>query len=903
MKILLGIGYDERLPNKPIERIGTLVCGEKGLISALEFRAGKKTLEVSQAARTVAYLKALKAADNSSRFYSKSLAVDAMASAESLLGWRDWAMLHGWQNDIGSTNHGRMQDLAEVEHHFNKPGLSLGERIYALLPHLHLLSADITAFELHHIRASWPPLYQYLFNELEKTGIAILEAAVETEPQAEQGTDLGLLQHALCNEQKERISLKLDGSLKLFSTANTQLTAQYAVQAATDQTLIISKNLNHCLETAIGLQAGNHSGVGDMSGSRAPNQLLFLMLQSAWKTPSANALLQFLTLPAGRFKTLRNKIARSFRDLPGIHREKWEILIDEYITKLNTEQPGHDETSLRNAIHDWLPVSICLSDDNMPVSIAVAIADRVATYWRNLMVMSEQEQNKVIFSAAFASADAITEALREWPDNTIDKMQLNRLMSIALNIGNSRYCHERDVSKFDVVTTPEVIKLSAVTPENIIWLEPEVNSLNSAPPLSKEELSGIPLAPTLEQQTFFMQQALLRAATPLFAARKTLTLIATDLAPELLKLQLTALLGNNIWQPLEEAILSAHSLDIATEKLTRFSLPYAKRWTHIKSPISAPRATESYSSLATLALKPHEYVLKYAAQFYEGTIESLTTDSRLLGNLAHRLVEAWIHAHPWTGRPIASVEISDWLKKYLPLIIQQIALPLAQPGKQVERMRFEEKMLASLDALFKAMVAANIRTVHPERNFTYVDSICQLTSEIDLFCELDDGRFAIIDMKWGSYEKYRGELKAGRPLQLATYAYIAERSPTEPAAVRVGQFADAGYFILSRAELLCTNNLTFPTATVVQPDELTSFKLTWQQLEKTLRWRLAQLHQGQIEFTYGTPEADGNSEPTTGALDLLTLEQSVKKGSGNSYKATFKAVDSWRNLTGNIKDI
>lgn len=903
MKIILGLGYDERLPNKPIERLGTLVCGEKGLISALEFRAGKKTLEVSQAARTVAYLKALKAADNNDRFYSQSIAVDAMASAASLLEWRDWAMLHGWLHDNGSTNQGRMQDLAEVERHFNKPGLSLGERIYALLPHLHLLSSDIAAIELHHIRACWPPLYQYLFGEIEKTGITLLNGAIKTEPQAELSSDLGKLQRAISNEQNERVSLKLDGSLKLFSTANTQLTAQYAVQAATDQTLIISKNLNHCLETAIELQAANHSGVGDMSGSRAPNQLLFLMLQSAWKTPSANALLQFLTLPAGRFKTLRNKIARSFRDLPGIHREKWEILIDEYITKLITEQPGQDQTVLRKSIDDWLPIGVCPNDDKMPVSIAVAIAERVATYWRNAMVNSEQDQDKVIFSSAFASANAIKEALREWPDETIDKMQLNRLMAIALNIGNSRYCHERAVSKFDVVTNPEVVQLTAVAPEHIIWLEPEVNSLNSVPPLSKHELSGIPLAPTLEQQTLFMRQALYRAVAPLLTARKSLTLIATDLAPELLKLQLTALLGSSAWQPLEDAILNANSLDVATEQLTRFSLPYAKRWTDIKSPISAPRPTESYSSLAALALKPHEYVLKYAAQFYEGAIESLTTDSRLLGNLAHHLVEAWIKTHPWTGQHIASVEISDWLKNTLPVVIQQIALPLAQPGKQVERMKFEEKMLAALDALFKSMVAANIRTVHSERNFTYNDSLCQLTSEIDLFCELDDGRFAIIDMKWGSYEKYRAELKAGRPLQLATYAYIAERSPTEPAAVRFGQFADAGYFILSLAELLCTNNLTFPTATVVQPDELTSFKLTWQQLEKTLRWRLAQLQQGQIELTYGKPDADENSAPPSGALDLLALEQSANKGSGNSYKPTFKAVDAWRNLTGNIKDI
>lgn len=64
MKIITGQGYDERLPNRPSNQLGCYVCGEQGLIVALEFRAGLKKIEVSQAARTVAYLKALKVADN-----------------------------------------------------------------------------------------------------------------------------------------------------------------------------------------------------------------------------------------------------------------------------------------------------------------------------------------------------------------------------------------------------------------------------------------------------------------------------------------------------------------------------------------------------------------------------------------------------------------------------------------------------------------------------------------------------------------------------------------------------------------------------------------------------------------------------------------------------------------------
>lgn len=166
---------------------------------------------------------------------------------------------------------------------------------------------------------------------------------------------------------------------------------------------------------------------------------------------------------------------------------------------------------------------------------------------------------------------------------------------------------------------------------------------------------------------------------------------------------------------------------------------------------------------------------------------------------------------------------------------------------------------------------------------------------MDIFYEFADGRFAIIDMKWGSYTKYREELKEGRPLQLATYAHIAEGSDPR-------KLADAGYFIISRAELLCRHNLVFPTATAIEPDEPTSLQLTWQKLEKTLRWRIEQLKNGQIELTYGSAKPDSASQPPGDALDLIGMENEARKNKSRSYKATFKAVDIWRNLTGNTKE-
>ncbi|MEF1338543.1 hypothetical protein REH81_17435, partial [Vibrio rotiferianus] len=171
----------------------------------------------------------------------------------------------------------------------------------------------------------------------------------------------------------------------------------------------------------------------------------------------------------------------------------------------------------------------------------------------------------------------------------------------------------------------------------------------------------------------------------------------------------------------------------------------------------------------------------------------------------------------------------------------------------------------------------------------------KLVGTMDIFCEFDDGRFAIIDLKWGGYNRYREELKGGRPLQLATYAHIAEGNS-------IRALADAGYFILSRAELLCNSALLFPTATVIEPDEPTSLKRTWQQFDAVLRWRIDQLNTGRIEVTYGCATPDDDSTPPSDTVDLVSIEDSARKSGNRSFKATYKAVDTWRNLTGNIKE-
>jgi len=555
-----------------------------------------------------------------------------------------------------------------------------------------------------------------------------------------------------------------------------------------------------------------------------------------------------------------------------------------------------DVTILRKSINDWLPISTCNSDDAMPTSHAIVIADRISDYWKSLYATSRINESKAIFLSAFNMAKEIANALRNWPYSEISKIQLNRLCSVARKMGQSRWHKIREVNDFDIIVTPEAVTSQIKEVDSLIWINPNLPPRSLVPPFSTKEFAAIPLAPNSKQQSEFQEIDLNQAYHALLIAKKSICLVAIDDSPDLLKLSLNKLTEKLEWKNLEDAILhneiEPNCSIIVNDEI---SFPRNVRWWGVDQSITVSRKTESFTSLSSLIRKPYEYVLGYLARISEGAVISVTVDNRLKGNLAHKVVELWLKKNPWNGIHIERERIAVWLDKTLPTLIRQLALPLAQPGKHVERLQFQQQMLDAMDALFKALIKARVATAYSELRLEYRSTTEKLEGIIDILCEFDNGDFAVIDMKWGGYDFYREELKANLPLQLATYAYIAQGS-------RTGKLLDAGYFILNRAELLCNNNNTFPTAVVVESDFKRPLSYTWYQIEKTIGWRRDQLKRGLIEVTQGSAIADEQSLPPDFALPVLEMEKSHQRDQSNTYKKTFKFIDIWRNLTGNIKE-
>src|SRR5262249_33181019 len=146
----------------------------------------------------------------------------------------------------------------------------------------------------------------------------------------------------------------------------------------------------------------------------------------------------------------------------------------------------------------------------------------------------------------------------------------------------------------------------------------------------------------------------------------------------------------------------------------------------------------------------------------------------------------------------------------------------------------------ALPTLIEHLRAARVVEVRSEASLEAPFAGVRLHGAIDLWVTRDDGRMAVIDLKWGG-ETWRAELLAkNRHLQLATYGALV-RSTTG------GPWPDQAFYILLNAALLARDRAFFPDATVPPPISRDTIDDLWRQAELTVEWRRAQLASGRVE--------------------------------------------------------
>ena len=636
LNIIFGLHLDGQRAFSPADRLGELAVGPLGFLTVLETQLGMLGIHPSQAERIVQYRDCLAQADSPGRFYHASFATDALGTAATLLGWRDLWHLHGWNGDLPAEAGHRLTDIADVEaiaHSTLAP--SQGERLAKLHAELKTRRAAISNVRLADPATTFPMRWQQV--------LALLPVTDLEEKGATGRGFLGRLQdklkRAVAGQEIDKSPWDDDGSVMVVQGETRSLSGAWLAAQIDEKrpTLIVSGMEGARLDNQLVNGGQARHGLREASAFRPALQVLPLALELLWDPLNFYALLQFLTHPVCPVPGhARQRLAAKVADKPGIGGKAWEATLKEIDLRYGEQAP-----SVRKKIHEWIEHRRFPQDEGAPIAIVLERVVRLAEFFQTRLG-DEDAARRLAFNAGYAQCRACVDSLsvlQSQGAGSIRPRQLQQMVAQATASGADNPLLTAEVGAQLAVTHPGA---AVEQTERVIWWQLAMPTLPPPYPWSAVEVlslahAGVALPKSRER----LAQAAREWLRPILAASTQLILVLPPKGEEV----------HAVWQMIEAVAdkPTVHSLDSLLAKpgpgmqsVAHVPLPSARRWWQLPQDVGISlRETESFSSLELFLFNPYQWLLKYPAELRPSRIISLGGNFRMLGNLAHELVERY----------------------------------------------------------------------------------------------------------------------------------------------------------------------------------------------------------------------------------------------------------------------
>jgi CRISPR/Cas system-associated exonuclease Cas4 (RecB family) len=852
--------------------IGQPVVGPNGLLDILESTLGLLGPNTPAAVRIARYLERLRSLDDGSRFYSRSFARDAWATAKQILAWRDELYASGWQGQPIESAGARLETMASIETATGQPlGNSRGERLHAVLEILtkgHEL--PIERIDVVPSEERLPTMWRRLLAHLRVTGVSIrnLECPANTGD-----SDLVAIQRALCGVKAEKFVG--DGSLIILDADDewqaADAVAAWLASGDNRETVIVRGTGCPALDAACRRLGLPRPGWTETSPQRNALQVLPLALEILWEPLEPARVLEFLSLPQSPLpRFVSHRFTRALMDEPGIGGERWIEAWRDCINDLTgwRRADGLDDTAVKKEVGKaqeewkfWLEPQRFRRSDGLPVQLIQDVCHRIAQWSGGVA----QRDNDYLFLTAAAHSSTLSESIAALGASRIPAIQLGRIIDAVTAEGATTPAASEEAAPWSVVDAPGQIWGTADT---VLWwgFSGDV-SPPARQPWSSAEIAALtavdahiePIEAATIREAASWRQALLGArsrailvmprrlrgetATPhplwheIFAQLESLQAVAKARIPAgTLSLSETASIGERV---------------INRQGIGPLALPTARRRWVVPASTLTRRPTESITSIKTMIECPLAWTLNYGARIRPSALDALPDDAKLIGTLAHAIVEKlFAQRKSWLPEEAAT----ETAKMFDSLAIQTAA-PLLRPGYAVEFERAKVRVTDSIRLLIQMISDAGltVRGVEEELVATFAPGQ-DFEGYLDLVLEDAKGRSVVLDLKWSTRDKYRREeIQEGRALQLAAYTWLEEQA----GHTSLG----AGYFMLRQQNLLFTGSYPFSAAHHVPGSDLNQ---TWAALCAAYNHRMEQLERGDVlvrGIPAGTDEIDVDPMP------------------------------------------
>ena len=735
---------------------------------------------------------------------------------------------------------------------------NIGQRLKAVRAALLKRKLEIDQVRLINPAASLPARWQAVLAEFPVVEIA--------EPEGTGVKFLGALQASLKKAATGQTTTKLtwqdDGAVVVVQSETRALAAHWLASQLEDErpTLLISGSDGARLDAHLAAAGHSRQGLKESSAFRPALQILPLTMELLWNPLNYYALVQFLTHPVCPIPGFaRRRLAEKVADAPGIGGEYWQRTLDDIDAHYGNERGP----KVREEVAIWVEHVKFQAEEGAKIDAVIEQVTRLAEFFR-LRLGETDNAKRLGFHAGYEQCKACLDSLKGLLAQGTDRIhprQLQKLVDQATANGSDNQLWPAEVGARQMVTHPgAVVEPTA----RVIWWQLAMPALPGRGPWSSSEIrvlseAGVAL-PEISDRLDQIAKEWLR---PVMAAREQLLLVLPPPSEEIHPLW--QMIGAVVEQPKVtrlEQLLSSGGDAMAT--VTPVPLPAAKRWWKLPEEVSISlREKESFSSLELLLFNPYQWLLRYPAALYPSRLISVGGDFRILGNLAHRLIERYFR-HP-DSLAMSDAIFDTWFTKAFAEIIDQEGAILRIPGRGADLENFRFRLHRSMRTLREQFARAGTAMAVPEQIVSGQFEGGELTGSADLMLQNTQGNRAIVDMKWSGIKKYPEKLKENRHLQLAIYAELLRQEK--------GKRPSIAYYILDRARLFAPNDRFFPDAEQVQSVSGENTAELWQRFLNTWRWRVEQIQAGRFEVVLERTKPTEDSDPPAEGMAIETLSE------------------------------
>ena len=823
------------------------VLETQGLLEQLAMHAGIHQQIPSYPDRLASYHKVLLTYDKNKEknIFHKSIAIDSMSVAKTLLSWRDYLALCGWNGNILLNDCSRLNTLAEIDQLYERDDKGLAKLLSKLQERLNLMTIGQAttpavykelSIEVPCSQDLLPDYIQPILNTLQKLGVQIKENTIDISAKPKSITEIHFSQ-----------------LWKAEAWLTQQDSSEYNVWINTN-----NKRLDNWLH-----MAGKEVGGCTMENSNPQITQMFLLAVQLFQRPlNVNTLLQYLYLPECPLdKDLSRSMAKQIVKEGGFCNNKVLECINSII---DNEFKDPDDNTPRKMTREqregnyisYLPFDLRKEKDSLPLSEESDIVDfkRFKRFMQRIYAHAAYRATSIQSvspnDARIAQLQTVSELVKTLleqvgtpKDNTLNYSTLAQWAQSLYESGNYQLYQSQTGTRCIINSPSNMIG----TAERTIWCDfygdmPVALSTDFLSIVEQNQLKAVGV--NLWNRDHEAELLHVMQTSPIHLTTKELTLItcsqqgATKLPMHPLMLQLPKSPSPEDGETLycQMATQMVEHVDNHLES-DNHQIEFDAK----KHPITW-REKESYSALEKLLQNPFDYVMNYTLQFPDSSDTEIKM-SLTNGNVAHEVIEDLFTADR-KGVSLNQFVIDNYeISLHKALVCKGALLLLPEFHLNLEILRHQ--LLRCVKKLAVIIEENDLTVVRCEEkgNLIFTDDV-NLEGYIDMLLHDSDGHDVIFDLKWTSQkDKHKKLIESNRAMQLAIYEAMLNTNNQEE-NIRKGFFTmPAGVLYSSDAFKGENCELVTPKAQVEMMEQVKNGYLE----------RINEINDGWIETGYLDP--------------------------------------------------